>query len=160
MPPPPAADGGAGAGVDGITPIIEQALACFGTFEVVITPASTRHDDETNAAVLGYLAAQGRDFLAITPGLQSAAEAAMSEAFTALFDEGLDVSRCIPMLGEGVLGHVAERFEQSTPNGPPDDPMRALSAGWIKRKKHAVVGIHTGDLARGLADATVTTRKV
>ncbi len=159
MSPPPAADGSAPS-LDGITPLIDNALALFGTFEIVITPATTTSGGANNADKLHYLAAKDRDFLAITPQLQDAAEASMSEAFTALFNESLDVTRCIPMLGEGVLDHIANRFEASTDIGPPDVSMQPLRPATTRRKGHAVIGIDSGDLARGIADATVTTRKV
>ncbi len=140
--------------------MLDACLALFGSFEVTITPAATSGSGASNADKIAFLAAKDRDFLSVTPQLQAAAESAMSEAFTALFDESLDVSRCIPMLGEGVLDHVVERLEHSTDHGPADVSMQPLRPETIRRKGHAVIGIDSGDLARGLADATVTTRKV
>ncbi len=195
MPPPPAADGGAGSSRDGITPLIDQALAIFGSYEITITPAATSGSGTLNSDKIRYLAAKDRDFLAITPQLQQAAEAGMSEALQALFSEGLSLALAVPMLGEAVLDHIVGRFEHTSPSGPPDVSMQPLAPSTIARKTgiavrsaiakseaalgrgiryggartqrrltrqhmNANIGIDTGDLARGFADARVTTRKV
>lgn len=161
MAPPPAADGGAGASVDGITPIIDQALALFGSYEITITPAATRDDGKLNSQIVEWQQAKGRNLLAMSPQLQAAAEASMSEALTALFNEGLELAAAIPMLGEGVLDHLTERLQLSGANGPPDVEWTENAASTIKRKKHAnVLHGRSGKLAIGIAEATVTTRKI
>jgi hypothetical protein len=156
---PPAADGSAGA--DTITPLLNQALALFGSYEVTITPAATRTDGKLNSQIIEWQKAAGRDLLAMTPQLQAKAEASMGEALKALFEEGLELARAIPMLGEGVLEHIVERLELSGASGPPDVKWTENAPSWVKRKKHANV-LHglTGKLAEGLADARVETRKV
>ncbi len=158
MSPPPPADGS--GGLDTITPLIDAALACFGSFEITITPATTRLDGKLNSSIIEWQQAAGRDLLAWSAALQAAAETAMAEAFKALFDEGLDVTRCIPMLGEGVRDHLTARLQASGANGPPDVKWTEDAPSTVKRKKHANVLIDSGDLARGIADAEVTTRKV
>ncbi len=141
--------------------MLNQALAMLtGGFEVTITPAGTSRGDASNAEKLGYLAARDRDFLAVTPELEAAAAAAMSEALDALFAESLPLERAIPMLGEGVLEHIVGRFESTTDHGTTDVSMNPLRPSTIARKRHAKIGIDTGDLARSMADAQVTTRKI
>jgi len=159
-PPPPAADGSGGH--DTISPMLDEITKLFaGSFEITITPAGNTGPKEiSNARKLGYLAARDRDFLAITPQLESAAARAMTEALDALIENALPIAGAIKMVGEGVLDHIVERFQKTTDHGPPDVSMNPLRPSTIERKGHAQVGIDTGHLSHSMADARVVTRKV
>lgn len=151
--------------VDRQTPALDRLTAAAteldGTYEVRLTlPANTAPGEATNAAKLRYLAADDRDFLAVTPQLEAAVLALAARAVRELLLHNLPTDVAFRAIGEGVRAHVAERFVRSSPTGPPDVPMRPLSAAWARRKGHRRVGVYTGRLMLALADARVETKKV
>lgn len=143
---------------------IERMLASLselsGSYDVELTPQGTSAGGESNAAKLGYLAGQGRDFLTPTREMEATVVAKLEGTVQALLDEDLPVMpHAVDEIGNGVVEHVRGRFERTGPRGPSDVNMPALSQRWAAHKQHANIGIYTGDLARGVSRADVRTRK-
>lgn len=128
------------------------------------TVTARTSDPETQIKIDG-LKARDRDFLKVTPQMESAAALAAGAALRtqiASANRGVafDVHPVIQALGEGAWSHILLRFS----GGKRDVPMRGLTKAWLATKarhnKPALIGHGlTGDLVTDLGNATVSVRR-
>jgi hypothetical protein len=146
---------------DSISPLLAAIGEQLGGTWMV----TARTSDPETQVKMDSLKSSGRDFLAITPQLESAAALAAGEALRrqiAAANRGIafDIHPVIQALGEGAWSHVLLRFA----GGKRDVPMRSLTRKWLATKaKHnrpALIGHGlTGDLATDLGNASISVRR-
>ena len=149
------------------TPYLENlAHVLSGRYVVTITPQDTSgqrvayhrakgRDAENvdNTDLLAYLAAQGRDFGAVSPAIERAVTTMLQAKVDELIAKALPLDGAIEVLGEGVLQGVARRFEV----GGNDVPMRALRPSTVRRKGNDRIGVESNALHTGMKNANVRT---
>lgn len=141
----------------------------IGRYVVTIAPADTTSQrqafhrargeehpsDADNVAILGFLAAQGRDFSAPSDEMADAVLAKLEEKVQELLDENLPPEHAQAAIGHGALEHIERRF-----NGDNELPMPELRPRTVARKGHGRIGVESGALRDGITHANVETRKV
>jgi hypothetical protein len=146
---------------DTITPLLRSIGEQLGGTWTVTARTS---DPETQTKI-DSLKARDRDFLAVTPQLETAAALAAGEALRrqiASANRGVafDIHPVIQALGAGAWSHILLRFK----GGRRDVPMRALTRKWLATKaaagRPALIGHGlTGDLVTDLGNATISVRR-
>jgi hypothetical protein len=146
---------------DEITPLLRTLGEQLGGTWTVTARTS---DPETQTKIDG-LKARDRDFLKVTPQLETAAALAAGEALRrqiASANRGVafDIHPVIQALGAGAWSHILLRFK----GGKRDVPMRALTRRWLATKaaagRPALIGHGlTGDLVTDLGNATISVRR-
>lgn len=148
---------------------LEALESLIGRYVVSIAPSDTTSarqsyhrargvenpSDADNVAILGYLAAQGRDFSAPTDEMAETVLEHLEESVQDLLDHNRDTSAAVDAIGVGALEHIKKRFD-----GDNEVPMRELKQSTADRKGHSRIGVESGALRDGIVHANVETRKV
>jgi hypothetical protein len=149
---------------DEITPLLRSIGEQLGGTWTVTAHVS-EPDTADKIEWLRKAPSPGRDFLAVTPQLETAAALAAGEALRrqiASANRGVafDIHPVIQALGAGAWSHILLRFK----GGKRDVPMRALTRRWLATKaaagRPALIGHGlTGDLVTDLGNATISVRR-
>lgn len=108
--------------------------------------------DEESQKKLGWLADDGRDFLAASPAMDAAITNAL-KSFVADQPERT-LQEALGVAGDVILRHVLKRFA-----GNKDVPMTPLSPKWVATKNHNRIGLYSHKLFRDLVNAEVIIQK-
>lgn len=105
---------------------------------------------------LGWLAAGGRDFEAVTPTLALDLTAAFSRGLWLVARGKAPATEPWRLAGEAWVDRIATRL--STGGGELKGRMRPLKAATIKRKGFRKIGVDTGALLRSIVAAKVVVK--
>lgn len=148
---------------------LEALESLIGRYVVSIAPSDTTSarqayhrargaenpSDADNVAILGYLAAQGRDFSTPTDEMSETVLEHLEEQVQIMLDHNTDTATAFEAIGVGALEHIRKRFHDEN-----EVPMPDLHPRTVARKGHSRIGVESGALRDGITHANVETRKV